>query len=90
MLPAADPRDLFTSYECPCSYCQDHGDGVLRDKGLLCRHNLWTVMATVERVRGLLDDGTLPAHLEQVVRVHQEWFPDSLLGASLSADEQQE
>ncbi|MCK4283034.1 MAG: tRNA-guanine transglycosylase [Candidatus Brocadiae bacterium] len=89
-LPAADSADVVASYACPCPYCEEHGEGVLRDTGLLCRHNLWTVMATVERVRALLGEGALLEHLDGVVRVHQEWFPGSLLGTSWRADERQE
>ncbi len=69
-------------YDCPCPYCRDEGEGVMRDTALLCRHNLWTVLATMDRTRRLLQEDALIGYLDEVVRLHQEWFPDSLLGPS--------
>jgi len=83
--PAPEP-----GYSCPCPYCLQHGARVRRDVGLLCRHNLWTVLATVARLRDLLGEGTLMDYLDDVVRVHQQWFPDSLLGASWGGAEEAE
>jgi len=75
-------------YACPCPYCGAYGPRVRRDAGLLCRHNLWTVLDVVERSRRRLKDRTLRAYLDEVVRVHQVWFPESLLGASWGGTEE--
>jgi len=69
-------------YACPCAYCREHGDRVRRDAGLLCRHNLWTVLATVDNVRRLLREGALLPYLEEVAQAHARWFPSSQLPAS--------
>jgi 7-cyano-7-deazaguanine tRNA-ribosyltransferase len=76
-----EPLDA-RAYVCPCAYCREHGHRVRRDAGLLCRHNLWTVLATMDNVRRLLREGTLLPYLEHVMRVHARWFPSSLLAAT--------
>jgi 7-cyano-7-deazaguanine tRNA-ribosyltransferase len=70
-------------WNCPCPFCRREGDAVVRaDTSLLCRHNLWTILETVRTVRAAMERGALPAYLDEVARVHGEWFPDSLLGQS--------
>ncbi|MHC4480333.1 MAG: tRNA-guanine transglycosylase [Planctomycetota bacterium] len=70
------------AFECPCPYCSGNGARVRSDVGLLCRHNLWTVLHTVERVRAALRDGHLMDYLGEVVRTHRQWFPRSMLAES--------
>ncbi len=81
-LRAQDRPSAGQAYDCPCPYCRGQGAHAMRDAALLCRHNLWTVLATVERTRRLLKEDALIGYLDEVVRVHQEWFPESLLGPS--------
>lgn len=81
-VPASQALDE-AAHACPCPYCGSHGSHeVRRDASLLCRHNLWTVLSTMDKVRSHLEKGTLPDYLDEVVRVHQEWFPSSMLGPS--------
>lgn len=89
-VPASDRPGVASSYACPCPYCREHAGRVLRDMALLCRHNLWTVLATMDKVRALLQEGALPEYLDEVVRTHQEWFPRSSLGQSWHGDEERE
>jgi 7-cyano-7-deazaguanine tRNA-ribosyltransferase len=69
-------------YECPCPHCREGGAAVRRDPALLCRHNLWTVLDSIERARALLAEGALLDYLDEVVAKHQRWFPRSLLAES--------
>jgi hypothetical protein len=55
---------------------------VRADTALLCRHNLWTILEAVRTVRAALGEGTLPAHLDELARVHAQWFPGSMLHLS--------
>jgi len=80
-LPAGEEPAAHV-FSCPCPYCNEHGPRVRSHPGLLCRHNLWTVLDVVRRAGELLRRGVLLEHLDEVARVHQEWFPDSLLGPS--------
>lgn len=71
------------AFTCTCPYCRERGSRqVRRDTALLCRHNLWTVLATVDTIRTHVEGGTLPGYLDEVLRVHQAWFPASMLGPS--------
>ncbi len=67
-------------FECPCRYCGEGGRPV--DRPALVRHNLWTVLDTVEGLRRLRAEGGLDAYLQEVLRVHDRWFPDSALAPS--------
>jgi 7-cyano-7-deazaguanine tRNA-ribosyltransferase len=53
----------------------------------LIRHNLWTILATVDEIGRRLDAGTLDAYLAEVLEVHGAWFPGSALAASWRARE---
>ncbi|MHC5034896.1 MAG: tRNA-ribosyltransferase family protein [Planctomycetota bacterium] len=79
---AADESCDEAVYECPCPCCRSNGEAVRRDPGLLCRHNLWTVFAAMDKVRDACAEGTLSDYLEDVLEVHQRWFPHSMLAAS--------
>jgi 7-cyano-7-deazaguanine tRNA-ribosyltransferase len=48
----------------------------------LFRHNLWTILATMEEINRRLDAGTLAAYLAEVLDVHGAWFPGSALATS--------
>ena len=68
---------------CPCPVCRRSGPDAARGRtALLCRHNLWVILDTVERVRRALSDGTLADHLDRLARTHMAFFPQSRLGLS--------
>jgi 7-cyano-7-deazaguanine tRNA-ribosyltransferase len=66
-------------YRCGCPSCA--GDASPTGDALVV-HNLWTILSTMDEINRRLDAGTLPAYLEEVLQVHQTWFPDSELAAS--------
>jgi len=80
-VPSGEPVDA-PDFACPCPFCREHGARARGDAGLLCRHNLWTVLATMQKVRRLKREGKLAEYLEEVLSVHKRWFPASLLPAS--------
>ena len=88
-VPSGEPLD-GRMYECPCPYCVQHGPLVRKDVLLLCRHNLWTLLSTIGKVKLLLREGKLFDHLDEVARVHQRWFPASLLASSWSGSGEEE
>ncbi len=69
-------------YACSCSYCQNYGAEILDDSKALAAHNLWVILNTLEKVKGMLADNSLFAYLENVVAIHQQCFPDSRLAYS--------
>jgi 7-cyano-7-deazaguanine tRNA-ribosyltransferase len=75
-------RECGPEFDCECPYCRSGGSGVRNDPRALVRHNLWTVLDTVERVRRLREEDRLADYLEEALSVHERWFPDSALGAS--------
>lgn len=78
-------------YACPCPFCEREGAAAVHaSTALLCRHNLWTILDTVRRVRAALQQGTLTGYVDDVARVHGQWFPDSMLGPSWQGGEADE
>jgi len=75
-------RECGPEFECGCPYCRSAGSNVRHDKQALVRHNLWTVLETMERVRRLREEGSLAAWLQDVLAVHRRWFPGSALATS--------
>ncbi len=70
-------------YDCSCPYCQNQGQkAVLHDVKLLVSHNLWVILNTLENVKRLIENKTLLGYLENVIEVHQQWFPESRLAYS--------
>ena len=83
---AADAPGAWPDYECECPYCERHGVSAVRgNTGLLCRHNLRTLLDVVGDVRARLADGTLPGYLDEVVSRHEARFPESVLPESWAA-----
>ena len=71
-------------WACPCPLCEARGEPAVRaNTSLLCRHNLWTILEAVRTVRQALEGDRLGEHLGHLARVHQQWFPDSMLQRSL-------
>jgi 7-cyano-7-deazaguanine tRNA-ribosyltransferase len=81
----SDPGVMLAGeYACQCPVCLHAApDAVLTEPGLLARHNLWTICDTVRRLRDLVSvPDRLNAYLEEVIEVHQRWFPESRLEPS--------
>jgi 7-cyano-7-deazaguanine tRNA-ribosyltransferase len=72
---------LAGEFKCGCPVCAETAPAeVFADKALLTRHNLWTICDTVRRLRELIAvRENLGAYLEDVLRIHQAWFPTSRL-----------
>ena len=68
-------------YRCRCPVCPP-AMTELPSENELFRHNLWTILATMEEIARRLDAGTLAAYLTEVLDVHDAWFPGSALRAS--------
>jgi len=49
---------------------------------VLASHNLWVILNTLENVKRLIENKTLLGYLENVIEVHQQWFPESRLAYS--------
>ncbi|MFO7958797.1 MAG: tRNA-guanine transglycosylase [Candidatus Brocadiia bacterium] len=77
-------RECGPEFECECPHCRSAGSDVQGATQALVRHNLWTVLDTVERVRRLREEDGLATYLEDVLAVHERWFPESALGESWS------
>jgi 7-cyano-7-deazaguanine tRNA-ribosyltransferase len=75
---------LAGEYRCGCPVCQPSVTAMPDTDGLV-RHNLWTILSTVEEIGRRLDEGTLEDYLGHVLAVHKTWFPDSALGSSWQA-----
>lgn len=77
-------RGCGPEFDCECPHCRSGGSDVRGDPQALVRHNLWTVLDTIERLRGLREEGGFAAYLDDVLAVHERWFPESALGESWS------
>lgn len=87
MTPFGALRDLTRiergEWACDCRPCTTHPVAhVHGDLHLLGWHNLHTVVRTLARIRGALDEGNLDRLLQRVLEVHGTWFPESQLGPS--------
>jgi 7-cyano-7-deazaguanine tRNA-ribosyltransferase len=72
---------------CGCPVCRD-ADGpskVSEDVAGLALHNLWTITDTMRRVREAMAADRLEAMLDEVLRRHTQWFPESALQESWDA-----
>ena len=78
---------LAGEFKCACPECQATPiPEVFGDKEKLARHNLWTICSTVDRMKTLVQSQTeLHGYLENVLSVHQRWFPTSRLEPSWRA-----
>jgi 7-cyano-7-deazaguanine tRNA-ribosyltransferase len=79
-----DPGPLLAGeHTCRCPVCggQPPPAGLWSDVTALASHNLWTILHTVEAAAEAVRAGRLPALLEDVLRVHAAWFPESPLPA---------
>jgi 7-cyano-7-deazaguanine tRNA-ribosyltransferase len=74
-------------YVCGCGPCQNSSspDLVFQDVNALAAHNLWTICMTIRKVQDLLVEGRLHAWIDETLKIHQAWFPESRLTASWSA-----
>jgi hypothetical protein len=78
-----DPEPVLKAGEWACR-CPECGGGpppagLLGDVPALARHNLWTILHTVERTAAAVRSDRLPELLEDLLAVHRAWFPDSPL-----------
>jgi 7-cyano-7-deazaguanine tRNA-ribosyltransferase len=69
---------------CGCPVCRDAADlrPVFDNVSHLALHNLWTITDTMRRVREAMAAGRLDAMLENVLKRHTQWFPQSELQPS--------
>ena len=72
---------LAGEFTCACPACREvPATQVLADEARLSRHNLWTICDVVRGLRGLVRErAKLHERLEEILRVHAAWFPDSRL-----------
>jgi 7-cyano-7-deazaguanine tRNA-ribosyltransferase len=64
---------------CDCPFCNDSSCPVTMTEHNLAKHNLWTILNTVRKIRRLKNTNQLNDHLQQILARHAEWFPESLL-----------
>lgn len=73
-------------FRCSCPVCQSTEltiEEIFADKELLTRHNLWTICQTVRELREKYHEPDALNHrLEEILDIHQTWFPDSALRRS--------
>lgn len=69
-------------FVCACPVCQGEPPRTMPDTEQLIVHNLWTILVTIQTIRAHLAAGTLPGHLDDVLKLHDEWFPTSALHRS--------
>lgn len=69
-------------FVCECPVCGGVPPRTLPEVEQLIVHNLWTILTTIEVVRRHLDAGTLPGYLDDVLKMHDAWFPTSALYSS--------
>lgn len=69
-------------FVCACPVCQGEPPRTMPDTEQLIVHNLWTILTTIQVVRGHLRAGTLPGHLDDILTLHDDWFPASALHSS--------
>jgi 7-cyano-7-deazaguanine tRNA-ribosyltransferase len=85
MTPYGSLRDIGPiragEYRCACPVCPPAMTELPGGDDLF-RHNLWTILATMEEITRRLDAGTLAAYLAEVLDVHDAWFPGSALRTS--------
>ena len=81
-LPVKNREPADMPYACACPYCEEYGPHLWQDDVLLSHHNLWMILHVLNNVTQRRAAGTLEPYLEQVVDIHQQWFPDSLLQRS--------
>jgi len=82
-----DPGPVLAGeFACACGVCTSQSiHAVFASKDELAKHNLWTICTTVERLRELgRATPRLDAYLEDLLEIHQCWFPKSALRASWS------
>lgn len=72
-------------FVCECEACQaNHPAVVAQNENDLAAHNVWTICMTVRRIRNLIAQNRLDSWIDQMLPIHQNWFPDSRLGESWS------
>jgi 7-cyano-7-deazaguanine tRNA-ribosyltransferase len=89
---AIDRTDVLTAgeFRCPCRVCAEFSGGgdwnaLFDDERRLAEHNLWTICATIRRVRTALAEDRLDAMLAEIAQRHAAWFPESALRPSWEA-----
>ncbi|MEU7617982.1 tRNA-guanine transglycosylase [Micromonospora rifamycinica] len=69
-------------FVCACPVCQGAPPRTMPDTEQLIVHNLWTILVTIQTIRAHLATDTLPGYLDDVLKLHDEWFPTSALHSS--------
>ncbi len=73
-------QEEFEQIDCDCRYCANsEGLSIFDNAPALAGHNLYTILAVMDHIRSHTENGTMPELLQQILQVHERWFPDSLL-----------
>jgi 7-cyano-7-deazaguanine tRNA-ribosyltransferase len=74
-------QEYIETYNCACPVCTQRASrmDVFNDVSDMARHNLWVIRETMGIIQSRQAEGTLTAYLQEVLSVHEKWFPDSLL-----------
>lgn len=75
-----EQKTEFEYINCQCTYCQEaEGLSIFDQAPALAGHNLHTIIAVMEQIRHHQEQDTLTELLESIIKIHEAWFPDSLL-----------
>jgi queuine/archaeosine tRNA-ribosyltransferase len=70
-------------FVCSCETCLAKGPAeVIQNENDLAAHNVWTICMTVRKIRELLRQDRLTSWIDDMLPIHQKWFPDSRLASS--------
>jgi 7-cyano-7-deazaguanine tRNA-ribosyltransferase len=72
-------------YSCECQYCRRFGEDLWKDEKQLALHNLWMILNVLQEVGQRINTNTLAEYLQEVLEIHQQWFPQSQLARSWNA-----
>ncbi|MCU0288545.1 MAG: tRNA-guanine transglycosylase [Acidobacteria bacterium] len=76
-----EENDKLKAYACPCDICRElpQIETIFNDPGKLAGHNLFTIIKTLNNTRHALENKNLSSLLENVLQIHEQWFPGSAL-----------
>jgi len=79
-----DEETKIREYGCQCNACRQSEDisTIFADSSRLAAHNLYTILDTVRKIREAYKNGSFQVFLSNILEIHAEWFPQSLLKSS--------